>query len=101
MTCARERVAARNPVLQQLFPKGEASAGSAIKAKNASSVARRFVNDLAGMMRTLAASTAHFVRCLKPNAQLRPRAFDPRRRPRHATDAHHLADPLARFILRR
>ncbi len=33
--------------------------------------------------------------------ELSSRAFDPRRRPRHATDAHHLADPLARFILRR
>ena len=27
--------------------------------------------------------------------ELSSRAFDPRRRPRHATDAHHLADPLA------
>ena len=42
------------------------------------SVAQRFSADLTRLLRTLQATDAHFIRCVKPNLQMRPRAFDAR-----------------------
>ena len=46
------------------------------------SVAQRFSADLTRLLRTLQATDAHFIRCVKPDLQMRPRAFDARARSR-------------------
>ena len=41
------------------------------------SVGRRFVKDVAGLMKDLGETKAHFVRCIKPNRELQPKLFTP------------------------
>ena len=43
----------------------------------AGSVSRKFTRDLNGLMGDLAAGETHFVRCIKPNSEGKPRLFTP------------------------
>ena len=52
-----------------------AKGGGGKKGGSFSSVARRYINDLNQLMADLNTTNAHFVRCIKPNTQLKPATF--------------------------
>ena len=52
-----------------------AKGGGGKKGGSFNSVARRYINDLNQLMADLNTTTAHFVRCIKPNTQLKPALF--------------------------
>uniref|UniRef100_A0A7S4BEP8 Uncharacterized protein n=1 Tax=Chrysotila carterae TaxID=13221 RepID=A0A7S4BEP8_CHRCT len=58
--------------------KGSAVTAVGKRSSRFNSVSRRFVTDLSELLRELTASTAHFVRCVKPNSEQKPALFDGR-----------------------
>jgi len=68
-----------SPLLQQLFSIGTINAitgGQKGGSKRAGYVAEKYNRQLDDLMRTLRSSQSHFVRCIKPNHQQQPRAFN-------------------------
>lgn len=67
------------PILKDLFSVGSINAftgGSKGGGKRAGFVADKYQKQLDDLMRTLRATSSHFVRCIKPNHHLAPDDFD-------------------------
>ena len=54
-----------------------AAAATGKKGMQFNSVSRRFINDLNALMDDLNSTKAHFIRCMKPNSQLKASLFGP------------------------
>ena len=65
-----------NSLLAEMFKPAETK-GKGKKSAAFNSVSRRFINDLDSLMLDLNSTYAHFVRCLKPNLQLKPQLMAP------------------------
>jgi len=63
------------PLLASLFSPGYEASLKAKKTAAFSSVGKRFVNDLNGLLTELKSSKAHFIRCIKPNMEQKPKLF--------------------------
>ena len=89
-----ELEAASLPLLQSLFepgggggvtPRGGAAsggkrmmskAGGGKRSSTFNSISRRFISDLSLLIADLGTTDAHFIRCIKPNTELKPRRFE-------------------------
>ena len=62
-------------LLKELFAEEYEAAQKARKAATFSSVGKRFVNDLNSLLSELQSARSSFIRCVKPNAEGKARAF--------------------------
>jgi len=82
------------PLLAHLFTAPELQPAAPNK-KGFVSVGAKFAADLHSLVATLQQTEAHYIRCLKPNLEMKPRLFVPevvRTRLRAAGTRSHVAD---------